>query len=61
MDKAYRKAAEKMRVTYERGSTVLAFCTPEMEKKMKGNYTVEEIVKSMKQQYPEIWGHESWE
>tara|TARA_Y100000592_G_C5436480_1_gene300991 strand:+ start:116 stop:607 length:492 start_codon:yes stop_codon:yes gene_type:complete len=35
--------------------------SPEMEKKMKGNYTVEEIVKSMKQQYPEIWGPESWE
>ena len=35
--------------------------SPEMEKKMKGNYTVEEIVKSMKQQYPEIWGPETWE
>ncbi len=35
--------------------------SPEMEKKMKGNYTVEEIVKSMKEQYPEIWGPETWE
>ena len=33
----------------------------EMKKKMKGTYTVEEIVKSMKEQYPEIWGPESWE
>ncbi len=28
---------------------------PEMEKKIKGNYTSEEIVQSMKKQYPEIW------
>ena len=28
---------------------------PEMEKKVKGNYTSEEIVQSMKKQYPEIW------
>ena len=28
---------------------------PEMEKKIKGNYTTEEIVQSMKKQYPEIW------
>ena len=29
--------------------------SPEMQKKIKGNYTVDEIVKSMKEQYPEIW------
>ena len=29
--------------------------SPEMRKKIKGNYTVDEIVKSMKEQYPEIW------
>jgi len=29
--------------------------TPEMQKKIKGNYTVEEIVQSMKDAYPEIW------
>ena len=28
---------------------------PEMEKKMRGSYTVNEIVKSMKEQYPDIW------
>ena len=28
---------------------------PEMEKKMQGSYTVDEIVKSMKEQYPDIW------
>ena len=28
---------------------------PEMEKKMRGSYTVDEIVKSMKEQYPDIW------
>ena len=35
--------------------------SPEMEKKMKGTYSVEEIVKSMKEQYPQIWGPETWE
>ena len=28
---------------------------PELEKRMKGSWTVEEIVKSMKKSYPEIW------
>ena len=34
---------------------------PELEKRMKGTWTPTEIVKSMKNQYPEIWGTESWE
>ena len=28
---------------------------PELEKRMKGSWTVEEIVESMKRSYPEIW------
>ena len=28
---------------------------PELEKRMKGSWTVEEIVQSMKRSYPEIW------
>ncbi len=28
---------------------------PELEKRMKGSWTVEEIVESMKKSYPEIW------
>ena len=34
---------------------------PELEKRMKGTWTPTEIVRSMKNQYPEIWGQESWE
>tara|TARA_R100001079_G_C4389087_1_gene126448 strand:- start:393 stop:719 length:327 start_codon:yes stop_codon:yes gene_type:complete len=29
--------------------------SPEMEKKMNGNWTIGEIVESMKRNYPEIW------
>ena len=28
---------------------------PELEKRMKGTWTVEEIIESMKRSYPEIW------
>ena len=28
---------------------------PELEKRMTGSWTVEEIVQSMKRSYPEIW------
>lgn len=28
---------------------------PELEKRMNGSWTVEEIVQSMKRSYPEIW------
>ena len=28
---------------------------PELEKRMKGSYTVDEIVESMKRSHPEIW------
>jgi hypothetical protein len=28
---------------------------PELEKRMYGTWSVEEIVKSMKESYPEIW------
>ena len=31
---------------------------PELEKRMNGSWTVEEIVSSMKRSYPEIWGEE---
>ena len=31
---------------------------PELEKRMNGTWTVEEIVASMKRSYPEIWGSE---
>ena len=43
------------------GQQVKIEISPEMEKKMKGTYSVEEIVKSMKEQYPQIWGPETWE
>ena len=29
--------------------------SPEMQKKIQGSYTVDEIVESMKEQYPDIW------
>ncbi len=28
---------------------------PELEKRMKGTWTVEEIIESMKRSYPDIW------
>ena len=48
----YRDFPDELTETKEQVKIELS---PEMQKKIKGNYTVEEIVKSMKEQYPEIW------
>ena len=48
----YRDFPDELTETKEQVKIELS---PEKQKKIKGNYTVEEIVKSMKEQYPEIW------
>ena len=39
----------------ERGNHSKIKLDPELEKRMYGTWSVEEIVKSMKESYPEIW------
>jgi len=42
-------------LTEDQSSSKIKQIDPELEKRMKGSWTVDEIVKSMKESYPEIW------
>ena len=42
-------------LTEYQSSSKIKQIDPELEKRMKGSWTVDEIVKSMKESYPEIW------
>ena len=45
----------KAKLTDQQPQVKIKPIDPELEKRMKGSWTVEEIVESMKRSYPEIW------
>ena len=48
-------AVNKEKLTDQQPQVKIKPIDPELEKRMKGSWTVEEIVESMKRSYPEIW------
>ena len=48
-------AINKAKLTDQQPQVKIKPIDPELEKRMKGSWTVEEIVESMKRSYPEIW------
>ena len=48
-------AVNKAKLTDQQPQVKIKPIDPELEKRMKGSWTVEEIVESMKRSYPEIW------
>ena len=48
-------AVNKAKLTDQQPQVKIKPIDPELEKRMKGSWTVEEIVESMKKSYPEIW------